>query len=95
MKGTLIAYRTTEKNKASQLSRALHGYTDYSNQGAYEYVRRGLLEEIPHVKLMNGVFIVEKETVDTFVALLKKFNAEYHVREVTLTEEDIKELQLD
>ncbi|MBU7032039.1 MAG: hypothetical protein HXS53_05880 [Theionarchaea archaeon] len=56
-------------------------------------MRRGLLEEIPHVKLMNGVFILEKETVDEFVELLKKFNAEYHVREVTLTEEDIKELQ--
>ena len=95
MKGTLIAYRTKEKNKASQLSRALHGYTDYSNRGAYEYVRRGLLEEIPHVKLMNGVFIVEKKRVDEFVELLKKFNAEYHVREVTLTEEDIKELHLD
>jgi hypothetical protein len=44
---------------------------------------------------MNMVYIFERENVDRFVELLKKFNTGYHVVEVTLTEEDIKGLKLD
>ena len=58
----------------------------------YEYKRPGLLDEIPHVKLIRGVVIVRKEDAKKLIDFLKKFNAEYHVKIVELTKSYIRNL---
>ena len=94
MNGTILIYRAKGKNSSSQLSRALHGYKDYSNKGKYIYHRKGLLSKIPSIKLMRGVFIVRKEDTEKFVSLLSRYKIVFHTREVILTPQDFEKLEL-
>jgi hypothetical protein len=94
MNGIIIIYKAEGKSSSSQLSRALHGYKDYSNKGKYLYHRKGLLEKIPHIRVMRGVFIVKKEDAEKFVSLLKRYKIVYHIREVLLTPQDSEKLRL-
>lgn len=92
MIGIMIVYRAEEKKSSTQLSRALHGYKDYSNKGKYFYERKGLLKKIPCKQLMRGVFIVKKEDAEKFISLLERYKIIYHVREVILTPQDLIDL---
>jgi hypothetical protein len=94
MNGTIIIYKAEGKSSSSQLSRALHGYKDYSNKGKYLYHRKGLLSKIPYIKLMRGVFIVRKEDAEKFISLLSRYKIVYHTREVILTPQDFEKLGL-
>lgn len=89
-----LIYKAKGKSSSSQLSRALNGYKDYSNKGKYLYERKGLLEEIPHIKLMRGVFIVNKEDAQKFISLLNRYKIEYYTRDVILTLQGIEKLGL-
>jgi hypothetical protein len=57
-----------------------------------KYRRRGLLDEIPHRKLIRGVIVVSTKDANEVIKFLQKFNAELHVRDVVLTPEDRKVL---
>lgn len=92
MNGIIIIYRAEEKKSSIQLSRALHGYKDYSNKGKYFYERAGLLKKIHYIQLIRGVFIVKKEDAEKFISLLKRYKITYHVREVILTQQDLNDL---
>ncbi len=63
MEGSLIAFRlaTYDKNRASELVKRLYGQRTSSHGGKYVYRRKGLLDEIPHVRLIRGVIIVRRE----------------------------------
>jgi hypothetical protein len=93
MIGIIIIYRSEERKSSIQLSRALHGYKDYSNKGKYYYERKGLLKKIPHIQLMRGAFIVKREDAEKFISLLERYNTIYHVREVILTPQDLNGLK--
>jgi hypothetical protein len=93
MYGIIIIYRAEEKKSSMQLSRALHGYKDYSNKGKYFYEREGLLKKIPHIQLIRGVFIVKKEDAEKFISLLERYKILYHIREVVLTPQDLNDLR--
>jgi len=54
--------------------------------------KKGLLEDIPHAKLLRGVIIVTENGWKAVVRFLKEFNAEIYVRRVVLTPEDKKAL---
>jgi hypothetical protein len=75
----IVAYRVEDKSKSVQLSRALHGYIDRSNNGQYSYPRPGLLEKIPHLQLLQGVLLIKKENTPQLVQLLQKYQAEYYI----------------
>lgn len=92
MNGIIIIYRAEEKKSSIQLSKALHGYKDYSNKGRYFYEKEGLLKKIPYIQLMRGVFIIKKEDAEKFISLLKRYKIIYHVREVVLTPQDVNDL---
>ncbi len=64
-----------------------------SHRGRYVYRRKGLLDEIPHVRLIRGVIIVRTEDAKRVVAFFEGFHADVHVRRVELTPEDEKILQ--
>lgn len=98
MHGFLICY-SLEKSQFTQVERnrfrkELLGYNDFSNKGKYKYYRSGLLDEIPHNKLIRSVLVIKKEDHDKIVSFLDKYNARYFVREVKLTKEDMDKLKI-
>ena len=54
--------------------------------------RKGLLDEIPHVRLIQGVVIVRTEDAGKVLAVLEGMGAEAHRRTIELTPEDRKVL---
>jgi hypothetical protein len=66
----------------------LYGQETSSHGGRYRYRRRGLLDDIPHRRLIRGVLIVRTEDAGRVVELLRELGAEVHERTVTLTGED-------
>lgn len=96
-RGFIVLYRVLGpggKGNADRLLRALNGYRDTSNFGRYVYDRPGFLERFPHVRLIRGALIVRREDAEDLVKFLRTYDAEVHVREVTLNEEDERALGL-
>ncbi len=96
-RGFIILYRVNKRSgKAGMMRflRELNGYEDRSHFGDYVYQREGFLERFPHVKLIRGALIVRRENAEDLVKFLETFDAEVHVREVFLNEEDEKALGL-
>ncbi len=90
MEGTLIAFRLAryDKDKASELVKRLYGQQTSSHGGKYVYRRKGLLDEIPHVRLIRGVIIVRTEDAERVLDLLQNLGADPFERKVTLKRED-------
>ncbi|MEM5793017.1 MAG: hypothetical protein QXY45_01485, partial [Candidatus Aenigmatarchaeota archaeon] len=65
---------------------------DYSNNGKYKYHRKGLLDEIKHVKLCPGVIIILNEDFRKVAEFMKEYRIIYHVRTVELTGSDEESL---
>lgn len=98
MFGILIVYRLHSPhnpNRASDLVKKLYGQKTSSHKGRYTYRRKGLLDEIPSIRLIRGVLIVRMKDKDPIVSLLDSFDAEIFIREIVLTEEDKKALNLE
>ena len=95
-KGILIAFRLSEydKNRASDLVKRLYGQETSSHGGKYRYRRTGLLEGVPHKRLIRGVVVLREEDAKSVVRLLRELGAEVHVRRVELTMADRKALSL-
>ena len=95
-KGILIAFRLSEydKNSASDLVKRLYGQETSSHGGKYRYRRPGLLDGVPHRRLIRGVIVLKVEDEKRVVRLLRELGAEVHVRRVELTVEDRKVLNL-
>ncbi|MEM5793569.1 MAG: hypothetical protein QXY45_04435, partial [Candidatus Aenigmatarchaeota archaeon] len=62
------------------------------NNGKYKYHRKGLLDEIKHVKLGPGVIIILNEDFRKVAEFMKKHRVIYHVRTVELTGSDEESL---
>lgn len=95
--GVIVGLVVDPKLKAAQrarLFRQLYGWKDKSQFGKYEYEREGLLTDIPHVKLMRGVFIVRKQDKKKVTDFLKD-KADVLTRQVVLTASDRKKLFRD
>ena len=77
MKAELISY-TLEKASPKQkiaLHRILYGYEDFSNRGAYQYQRKGLIDTIKGKKLNRGVFIIPRKHKTSIISILRKNKA--------------------
>ena len=61
------------------IQRRLKGYKDYSNKGNYTYKRKGVLHEVPNLKLNKGVICVESKNKRKITSLLRKGNASYKI----------------
>jgi len=98
MRGILIAYRLRtphDPNVASALVKRLYGQSTSSQGGKYRYRRKGLLDEIPSIRLIRGVIIVERRNQKKILELLEEFDAEVYVREVVLIRKDLKALGVE
>ena len=61
------------------IQRGLKGYIDYSNKGSHTYKRKGILDEIPHLKLNKGVICVEPNNKRKITSILRKNKASYKI----------------
>ncbi len=97
MDGVIIIYQIDSLSQAekAKFRRDLYGYTDKSNKGQYEYYRPGLLDEVPHRKFTRGVLLIKKEDKEKISDFMKKFEAEFYVRNVELIPEDVEILSSD
>ncbi len=65
------------------------------NEKRYEYKREGLLDEIPHIKVDNSVFIVAMEHMKKLMEFFDDWHGKVKVRTfpVLLDSSDLKELK--
>lgn len=90
-RGYIIVFRLPPKKKNVELSKfcqRLYGQDTSSWKGKYHYRRRGLLDEIPHRKLLRGVIIIESKNLEKVVDFLERYDATVHFREIKLSKED-------
>jgi hypothetical protein len=91
MIGKIIVFRfpkKTNQRSLNQFCKKFYGQETSSHGGQYRYRRKGLLDNIQHVKLIGGVIIVSSENADKVMQFLKDYNAEFFVRGVILLPED-------
>ena len=78
MKGSLIAFSVPtgkNKTKSSAFVKAFYGQETSSHHGKYKYHRNGILDEIPHNKLIRGVIIVKSEEAMSMAVKNSPFSA--------------------
>ncbi len=91
--GKILAYRVLRNagpKRTDEFVRKLYGREVATHKGRYHYRTRGLLDEIPHRRLIRGVIILPVEDEDRLVEFLERYDAEYYARDVILTPEDLK-----
>lgn len=97
MSGTIVIFRLppkTDNTIISKFCQKFYGQDTSSWGGKYKYHRHGLLENIPHRKLIRGVIFVRSQDVEKVTGFLENYSAEVHIRTIKLTEEDIELLKL-
>jgi len=91
-------YKNKQKNLTNtmttlnQFVQKFYGQDTTTHEGKYKYHRRGLLESIPHIRLIRGVIVVRGVDLGVVVDFLNRYNAELWVWDVTLSLEDEKTL---
>ncbi len=91
MIGNIIVFRfkeKTEQKSINQFCKTFYGQNTSSHGGKYRYRRQGLLDNIPHIKLIGGVIIVKKDSADKVINFLRGFDIEFYIRDVKLLHED-------
>jgi len=91
-------YKNKQKNLTNtmtalnQFVQKFYGQDTTNHGGKYKYHRRGLLEDIPHIRLIRGVIVVRGVDLGVVVDFLNKYNAELWVWDIMLSPEDEKTL---
>lgn len=91
--GKILAYRVLRNagpRRTDEFVRKLYGREVATHKGRYHYRTRGLLDEIPHRRLIRGVIILRSEDEDSLIEFLERYEAEYYARDVILTPEDLQ-----
>ncbi len=65
--------------------------------GRYEYNRTGLLEEIPHIKVANSVFIIAMEHLKRMLEFFNEWEDKvtFKTFPVLLDKKELKELEIE
>ncbi len=91
MIGNIIVFRfkeKTEQKSINQFCKKFYGQETSSHGGKYHYRRQGLLDNIPHIKLIGGVIIITKDSAGKVIDFLKGYDTEFYIRDVILLLED-------
>lgn len=98
----LISFDTIKENFESASERNRFYWKLYGRKqvvikqsGRYEYNREGLLEDIPHIKVANSVFIVAMEHMKRMMEFFNKWENKIELKTfpVLLNEEELKLLK--
>ena len=93
---TILIFHLPKGMKNSDLGKFVkrfYGQETSAQKGKYRYRRKGLLDHVPHRKLLRGVIIIRESDLGTVMKLLIEWNAVVDQRIIEPTEEDIKALQ--
>ena len=94
--GKIVVYRVMKyagHKKTNEFIRKLYGRETTTHEGKYHYRTRGLLDDIPHRRLIRGVLIIRPEDEGKLVQFLEQYDAEYYTRDIILTHEDQEALE--
>ncbi|EQD78972.1 hypothetical protein B1B_00439 [mine drainage metagenome] len=78
---------------ATRFCQRLYGQSVSSWGGKYRYRRTGVLDGIPHRKLLRGVVILRESDLSAVRGVLDEFGASVEVRVIQSTPEDRRALQ--
>ncbi len=81
-------FKNNERKNIDKFCKKFYGQETSSHGGKYHYRRRGLLDDVPHIKFIRGVIIVSNDNAMKVIQFLNEFNAEYYVRDLILLPED-------
>ncbi len=79
--------------RVSKFCQRLYGQSVSSWGGRYRYRRKGVLDGIPHRKLLRGVVMVRRSDVSSVLEVLKEFGATVELRVIHPTREDLASLR--
>ncbi len=77
MNAQIIIYTIAHKTPAirSKFNRELNGYKDQSYNSKYTYSRKGLINEITHIKPSKNILITPKKHTKKIIEFLQKYDA--------------------
>lgn len=97
MKGKIICYNFKASNLSrgdmDQFLREIAGHNDKSNYGKYSYRKRGLLDDLPHIKPVRSVIVVSRNESISLINLIRRYKIDAYIRDIILTKEDINKLK--
>lgn len=97
MDGVLVVFHLPPGSSSAnhrEFRRRIYGEETASWSGRYRYRRRGVLDDLPHVRLYWGVVIVRREDARKFLAVVRRNGGEAVTRRIGLTPGDRKSLGL-
>lgn len=73
MKAIVLTYSTNglNSNEVSKISKKLHGYIDKSNRSLYIYKRKGILQNIEHIRVDKKTYIIPEDDYKTLAKTLR------------------------
>lgn len=96
MDGRLIVFFLPPGLSASQrvqFNHRLWGRRTTTARGKYRHEKPGLMDQIPHRRLVRGVLLLRKQDLGPLVTFLAEWGARTHVRRVILEPEDERAMQ--
>lgn len=96
MMGKIVVFKVfprAGRHRTDLFVKKFYGQDGTTGHGKYHFRRKGLLEEIPHRKLIRGVIIIRQEDEERIVGFLKQYDAEYYSRDIVLAPDDQEVLQ--
>lgn len=96
MDGRLIAFNLPPGLTASQrvqFNHRLWGRRTTTAGGRYRHEKTGLMDRIPHRRLVRGVLLLREQDLEPLIAFLEEWDARTHVRRVVLEPEDQRAMQ--
>lgn len=93
LEGMLFAFRLRNQSRTATSRFAKKLYGQATSSGGYSYRRKGLLDEIPHRRLIRGVFVVRTAHGPAVRRFLQELGCEVHVRRVILAPGDERALR--
>jgi hypothetical protein len=95
--GHVVIFKLPPRKKNVELSKfcqRFYGQDTSSGKGKYRYHRHGLLDDIPHRKLLRGVIIIRSCDLEKVLEFLESYDATVHCREINLIKEDKEILKI-
>ncbi|MGH9071811.1 MAG: hypothetical protein ACRDX8_11745 [Acidimicrobiales bacterium] len=83
----------TPNRELGKFVKKFYGQETSSWKGRYTYRRPGLLDGIPHRKLLRGVVILREKDLAGVLDFLKEWKAQVEVRRIRPTSRDLRILE--